>query len=161
MIHIEWRQILKWPLMQTGGCALLRTERIYTRIQYIASALLLVRWPLLNETFFSFTGNISSVYRPSWLGSHGVISAQGVFLCRFHCITDFWFKLFSVKHTSCLLFGSAPFFSMPRHMSSFSSAVSQALRNTGMPSLVLLLTSAPYVRAISMHWECRSVAEMQ
>ena len=28
MIHIEWRQILKSHLMQTGGCALSRTERI-------------------------------------------------------------------------------------------------------------------------------------
>ncbi len=35
MFYIEWRHISKWLLMQTGGCALSRTERIGTRIRYM------------------------------------------------------------------------------------------------------------------------------
>ncbi len=34
MFYIEWQQIFKWNLMQTGGCALSRTERIGAGIQY-------------------------------------------------------------------------------------------------------------------------------
>ena len=33
MIHIAWRQILKWHFIQTGGYVLSRTERIGARIQ--------------------------------------------------------------------------------------------------------------------------------
>ena len=29
MVHIEWRKILKWPLMQTGGCC--QKQSIYAR----------------------------------------------------------------------------------------------------------------------------------
>ena len=34
MIHIEWRQIKKWPLIQTGRCTLSRPEHLSERIQY-------------------------------------------------------------------------------------------------------------------------------
>lgn len=53
------------------------------------------------------------------------------------------------SHTELIAFGLAPFSKSVRHISLISCATSQALRNTGFPSQLELLTSAPCSRAIN------------
>lgn len=66
-----------------------------------------------------------------------------------------------LKYTSCLPLGSAPFSINKTQVSSFSDAVSHANIKTGMPSLEMLLTSAPLSTAISKHLACLSVGVIQ